>query len=74
MHANYVIDGGALLLCILWKVGSTFSNILQAYTGYVLRMYGKAVVVFDGYYTSTTKDMTHRRSTKGKKGPAVSFT
>ena len=73
-HANYVVDGGALLHRIPWKVGSTFSNILQAYTGYVLRKYGKAVVVFDGYHTSTTKDMTHRRRIKGKKGPAVSFT
>ena len=29
-HANYVVDGGTLLHCIPWKVGSIFSNILQA--------------------------------------------
>ena len=40
----------------------------------MLRKYGKAEVVVGGYHTSTTNDMTHRRRTKGKKGPAVSFT
>ena len=40
----------------------------------MLKKYGKAEVVVGGYHTSTTKDMTHRRRIKGKKGPAVSFT
>ena len=30
--------------------------------------------MFDGYGTSLTKDMAHRRRAKGKKGPTVSFT
>ena len=40
----------------------------------VSKKYGKPVVVFDGYGTSLTKDMAHRRRAKGKKGPTVSFT
>ena len=70
-QAKYILDGGSLLHSIQWKTGSTFSSLLQAYTGYV---HGKAVVVFDGYQMSSIKDMTHRRRTKGRKGPTVSFT
>ena len=73
-QAKYILDGGSLLHSIPWKTGSTFSSLLQAYTGYVLRKHGKAVVVFDGYQMSSIKDMTHRRRTKGRKGPTVSFT
>ena len=57
-----------------WKTGSTFSSLLQAYTGYVLRRHGKAVVVFDGYQMSSIEDMTHQRRTKGRKEPIDSFT
>ena len=31
------------------------------------------MVVFDGYKEFTTKDMTHKRSLKGKKGVSVTF-
>lgn len=31
-------------------------------------------MLFDGYGTSSTKDMAHCRRAKGKKGPTVSFT
>ena len=58
-QAKYILDGGSLLHSIQWKTGSTFSSLLQAYTGYVLRKHGKAVVVFDGYQMSSIKDMTH---------------
>ena len=73
-QAKYVLDSGALLHGIPWKTRSTFSSLLQAYTGYVLRKHGKAVVVFDGYQMSSIKVMTHKRKTKGWKGPTVSFT
>ena len=38
---QYVLDGGSLLQCLLWKRGSKFSSI------YVIKKYNKAVVVFD---------------------------
>ena len=72
--AQYVIDGGALLHRIPWTCGETFDHILKSYTGYVHKRYGKAVVVFDGYCSASTKDMAHRRRAKGKLGPTVSFT
>ena len=34
---------------------------------------GEAVVVFDGYKEFITKDMTHKRRLKGKKGVSVTF-
>ena len=72
--AQYVIDFGALLHRIPWTRGETFDHILKSYTGYVHKRYGKAVVVFDGYCSASTKDMAHRRRAKGKLGPTVSFT
>ena len=53
--------------------GSTFESILNAYTNYVNRNYGRAIVVFDGYQGSTIKDMTHKRRSKGKYGLTVTF-
>ena len=70
-QAKYILDEGALLHSIPWKTRSTFSNLLQAYTGYVLRKHGKAMVVFDEYQISSIEDMTHRRRAKGRKGPTV---
>ena len=32
-----------------------------------------SVIVFDGYEEVSTKDMTHRRRSKGKKGKKISF-
>ena len=71
---QYVVDGGALLHHIPWTHGSTFGNILDSYSDYVVKKYGKATIVFDGYCGASTKDMTHRRRAKGRKGPTVSFT
>ena len=72
--AQYVIDGGALLHRIPWTCGETFDHILKSYTGYVHKRCGKAVVVFDGYCSASTKDLAHRRRAKGKLGPTVLFT
>ena len=47
-QAKYVIDGGALLNRIPWTRGATFSSILDSHTQYVLKKYGKAIIVFDG--------------------------
>ena len=68
------MDGGALLHRIPWACGSTFGCILKSYTDFVAKNYGAAVIVFDGYEKCSTKDMMHRRRSKGKKGVSVSFT
>ena len=44
------------------------------YTDYVKKKCKDAIVVFDGFCGASTKDMTHRRRAKGKKGSTVSFT
>ena len=72
--AQFVLDGGALLHRIPWQRGSTFESILDSFADFVTKNYGEAVVVFDGYDEFSTKDMTHRRRSKGKKGVGVSFT
>ena len=71
---RHVVDGGALLYRIPWARGSSFSSIIKTYTDYVSKRYGEAFIVFDGYEGISTKDMTHRRRSKGKKGLTVSFT
>ena len=69
--AQFVQDGGALLHRIPWQRGST---VVDSYTDFVTKNYGEVVVVFDGYEEFSTKDMTHRCRSKGKKGVGVSFT
>ncbi len=55
------------------KRGATYSEILSTYTEYVVKN-GQAIVVFDGYLSSTTKDMTHQRRLKSKLGATVTCT
>ena len=73
-YIQYVLDGGALLHKIPWLKGLTYSDILKSYRNYVLNKYGEAIIVFDGYEVSSTKDLTHTKRNKGKLGPIVSFT
>ena len=73
---SYVLDGGCLLQKIQgWSKGQTFDSIFKLYTDYVARHYGiGTAVVFDGGYNkSSTKDTTHLRRTKFKKGKEVQF-
>ena len=69
-----ILDDGALLQRIPWKKGVIYSEILGTYTEYVTRKYGHAIVVFDGYLNSSTKDMTHQRRLKSKIGATVTYT
>lgn len=71
---QYILDGGALLQRIPWSIGSTYTYIFHQYTQYVVKKYGNAVVVFDGYLCNNTKDMTHQRRSKGRIGATVTFT
>ena len=58
----YVIDGGLLLHLLTWCRGSTYSQVAQSYTDFVIRMFGKGTVVFDGYGSGpSTKDAAHLR-------------
>ena len=73
-EVQFVLDGGSLLQRIPWTQGSTYGEICTVYVDYVTKKYGEAVVVFDGYEKSSTKDMVHLRRAKGCSGVAVSFT
>ena len=41
--------------------GGTYREICTVYTDYMVKKYGEAIVVFDGYGESSTKDMVHQR-------------
>ena len=71
-----VIDGDYLLHRIQnWPKGKTFSDISSMYVSYVNRNFGSnSIVVLDGGYDKPlTKDSTHLRRTKFKKGKEVNF-
>ena len=53
---------------------STFGTICNTYAAFIANNYGDAIVVFDEYEGFSTKDMTHRRRSNGKKGVSISFT
>ena len=74
-EVQYVLDGGALLHRIPWPRGfPTYRGICDLYCSYVTtRKYGAAIVVFDGYTSSSTKDMTQQRRAGGKTGTTVTF-
>ena len=62
---KYVLDGGALLHRVLWGVGEKYKDIVARYVNYVLKHYGKASVIFDGYGKPSIKDHAHiHRRTK----------
>ena len=47
----------------------------RQYTNYVTRIYGHAIIVFDGYQEElSTKDGAHERRTGGRADPTVDFT
>ena len=75
-NVSFVLDGGWLLYRIPnRRKGTTFDAICQIYIEYVIRNYGRdTTVVFDGAYElPSTKDTTHLRRTKGRKGKEVRF-
>ena len=60
-----MLDGGSLLQHIPWTQGAIYREICTVYTDYVAKKYGEAIVVFDGYGESSTKDVVHQRRVKG---------
>ena len=58
----YILDGGSLLYRVKWEKNKTFGEIASLDSRFVLSLYGKAIIVFDGYSNGpSTKDMTHSR-------------
>ncbi len=71
---HYVLDGGSLLHRLPWTRGEKFEIVFERYVKYVIRRYGKATIVFDGYNSGPDiKDATHQRRSKGS-GPTVALT
>ena len=48
-------------------------EVAESNANFVLKHYGNAMVVFDNYESSSTKDITHVRRTGGKVYPEVHF-
>jgi hypothetical protein len=60
---QHVLDGGCLLHKVKWPKVGTYADVLNLYVSYVKFNFGlDAVVVFDGY-ASSTKDHEHVRRT-----------
>ena len=65
---------GTLIQQIQLSRGSTYRCIVNQQTEYVTHKYRYAVVVFDDYGSTNTKDMTHQRRSNGNAGTTVTFT
>ena len=60
---------------MFWMALHSFSTSHgQEHTRYVLKKFGGAIVVFNGYDRTSTKDMTHRRQAKGQASVTATFT
>ena len=66
-NTQYVLDGGSLLHRRIWKNNSTYEEISESYVFLVIAEYPDATIVFDGYNSPSTKDMTHKRRAKSLK-------
>ena len=72
-EVKFVLGSSYLLQRIPWMQGATYKNICTAYTEYVTKKYGEAIIVFDGY-SESTKDMVHQRRAKRHASVTVTFT
>ena len=71
---QYVLDGRALLHRVPWIRGATYDQIFEQYSAYVIRKYGRTIVVLDGYSDNpSTKDCAHIRRSGGTIGVTVHF-
>ena len=63
--SSCILDGGARPQKVPWLWGKTYDELCAVYVTYVERRYGKNVtIVFDGYETLSTKDVTHMHRSK----------
>ena len=72
MGLQFIVDGGGLLHKFSWPKHSSYADICAMYTRHVISSYGHALVVFDGYHGSSTKDEAHRRRIGNAIGATVS--
>ncbi|CAC5386694.1 unnamed protein product [Mytilus coruscus] len=70
----HVIDGGSLLYRIPWIKGQTFSQISMKYIDHIRKRFSNPTIVMDGYNSSSTKDITHLRRSKGAQSNTITFT
>lgn len=57
---RYVLDGGALIHRLLWKIGCTYEQLFNVYSNYICCKYNNATIVFDRCITGhTVKDVTN---------------
>ncbi|KAG0713878.1 hypothetical protein GWK47_015218 [Chionoecetes opilio] len=61
MSMQYILDGGSLLHKFSWPKNASYSEICEMYVRHIKQSYCHALVVFDGYHGSSTKDEAHRR-------------
>ena len=61
MGLQFVITGEGLLHRFSWPKHSSYADICAMYTRHVLGSFVHALVVFDKYNGSSTKDEAHRR-------------
>jgi hypothetical protein len=74
-QVQFVLDGGTLQHHISWSIVMAWDELCLLYMQYVVSIYGKYVVVFDGYSNAPcTKDCTHLRRSGGGALVAVHFT
>ena len=74
-QSQYVLNGGSLVHQILWQRGTTYNDICMQYTKYVTRIFGYAIIVFDGYQEGmSTKYDARERTIGGRARPTVDFT
>ncbi|KAJ8877600.1 hypothetical protein PR048_022055 [Dryococelus australis] len=61
------IDQTSLFQCLIpWKLGTTYDTICDTYVKYIIKHFGKAFIVFDGYCNGhSSKDITRLQRTKG---------
>ena len=57
----YTIDGGHLLLRVVWPQPAMYGQICEQYKQYTTKRYGCARVVFDEYDAPIAKDAEHSR-------------
>ncbi|CAG2256238.1 unnamed protein product [Mytilus edulis] len=70
----HVIDGESLLYRIPWIKGQTFSQISIKYIDHIRKRFSNPTVVMNGYNSSSTKDITHLRRSKGIQSNTITFT
>ena len=69
---THVLDGGALLHRVTWSKGMKFKDITSEYSKYIIRNYGLACIVFDGYNNALSLKSTEHQRRMMKNGSSRS--